>query len=86
MWSPWARDDPLADADLEVATIVDSSIYQPLKGGRLMVIYLAEKVCYQLAGKDTPLVSIDPLVFMLAPRSMTNEEYDLWGLGIPFTN
>ena len=51
-----------------------------------MVIYLAEKVCYQLAGKDTPLVPIDPLVFMLAPHSMTNEEYDLWGLGIPFTN
>ena len=29
---------------------------------------------------------MDPLVFMLAPRSMTNAKYDLWGSGIPFTD
>ena len=33
-----------------------------------------------------PQVPMDPLVFMLAPRSMMNVEYDLWGPGIPFTN
>ena len=29
---------------------------------------------------------MDPQMFMLAPRSMMAAEYDLWGLGIPFTN
>ena len=29
---------------------------------------------------------MDHLVFMLAPHSITNMEYDLWGPGIPFTN
>ena len=28
---------------------------------------------------------MDPLVFMLALRSITIAEYYLWGLGIPFT-
>ena len=28
---------------------------------------------------------MDPLMFILAPRSMTNVEYDLWGLGILYT-
>ena len=50
------------------------------------MIYLVERVCCQLGGEDMPRVPMDPLVFMLAPRSMMNAEYDLWGLGIPFTN
>ena len=37
-------------------------------------------------GEDTPLVPMDPLVFMLALRSMANAKYDLWGSGIPFTD
>ena len=49
------------------------------------MIYLAKRLCYQLAGKDATQVPRDPPVFMLAPRSMTNAEYDLWGPGIPFT-
>ena len=48
------------------------------------MIYFAERVCCQLAGEDAPQVPMDPLMFMLAPCSMTNVEYDLWGLGIPF--
>ena len=28
---------------------------------------------------------MDPLVFMLAPRSVTTAEYDLWRPGIPYT-
>ena len=43
----------------------------------------------QVVGFDppsmAPQVPTDPLVFMLAPYSMTNVEYDLWGPGIPFT-
>ncbi|KAK9996768.1 hypothetical protein SO802_021454 [Lithocarpus litseifolius] len=50
------------------------------------VIYLAERVCCQLAGEDVDWVLMDPLVFMLAPHSMTNVEHDLWRSGIPFTN
>ncbi|KAK9998130.1 hypothetical protein SO802_017733 [Lithocarpus litseifolius] len=56
-----------------------------LEGDGLRVIYLTERVCCQLAGEDMPQVPIDPLEFMLAPHSMTNVEYDLWGPGIPFT-
>ena len=43
-------------------------------------------MCYQLAGDNTPQVPIDPVVFMFAPHSMTNMEYDLWGPNFPFTN
>ena len=43
----------------------------------------------QVVGFDppsmAPQVPTDPLVFMLAPYSMTKAEYDLWGPGIPFT-
>ena len=43
----------------------------------------------QVVGFDplsmAPQVPTDPLVFMLAPYSMTNVEYDLWGPGSPFT-
>ena len=49
------------------------------------MICLAERVCCQLTGKDAPQVPMDPLMFILAPRSMTNAEYDLWGLGILYT-
>ena len=50
------------------------------------MIYLAERVCCQLAGEAGPRVPIDPLMFMLTPRSMTNMEYGLWGPNFPFTN
>ena len=29
---------------------------------------------------------MDPLMFMLTPHSMTNTEYNLWGLDFLFTN
>ena len=41
------------------------------------MIYLAKRVCCQLAGEDVPRVPIDPLVFMLAPRPMMDAEYNL---------
>ena len=43
-------------------------------------------MCCQLAGEDVPWVLVDQSVFMLTPCSMTDAEYDLWRLGIPFTN
>ena len=33
-----------------------------------------------------PQFPMDPLVFMLAPRSMMDAEYNQWGSGIPFTD
>ena len=74
------------DLSLESVAILASCLSQPLEGGGLRVIYLAKKVCYQLAGEDAPRVPMDLLVFILAPCSMTDTEYDLWRLGIPFTN
>ena len=50
------------------------------------MIYLAERLCCQLVRENTPQVPMDPLVFMLAPHSMMDTEYDLWGPSIPFTN
>ena len=35
-------------------------------------------------GKDDPQIPIDPLEFMLAPRSMTDAEYNSWRSGIPY--
>lgn len=40
------------------------------EGTRLRVIYLAKRVFYHLEGEDAPQVPMDPLVFMLASRSM----------------
>ena len=76
----------MANLGLEVATILALSLSQPLEGSGLRVIYLEERECCQLAREDAPRGPIDPLVFMLAPRSMTDAEYDLWGPSIPFTN
>ena len=50
------------------------------------MIYLAKRVCCQLAGEDVPWIPMDPPMFMLTPRCMTNMEYRECGLGIPFTN
>ena len=47
---------------------------------------MAGWVCCQLVGEDTPQVPADPLVFMLAPLSMTDTEYNQWELDIPFTD
>ena len=35
-------------------------------------------------GRDDPQIPMDPLEFMLAPHSMTDVEYNLWGSGIPY--
>ena len=86
MWSPWARAAPVANPGLEAAATVAFSFSQTLKGGRLKVIYLAERACCQLPGMDTPWVPMDPLVFMLAPRSMTDAKYSQWRPSIPFTD
>ena len=71
---------------MEVAAVVASSLSQTLKGGELWVIYLMERVCCQLVGKDSPRVLVDPLVFMLALHSMTDVEYSQWGSSIPLTD
>lgn len=51
----------------------------------MRVLYLAERVCCQLAGANVPQVPMCPFEFMLAPRSRTITEYDLWRQGIPHT-
>ena len=76
----------VVDSSLEAVAIVASNLSHPLKGGGLRMIYLAERVYYQLVGEDAPWVPMDLSVIMLAPRSMTNAKYNLWGLGTPFTN
>ena len=43
------------------------------------MLYLAEKVNYQLVDGDAPLV------FILALLSMTDAEYQLWRSSIPYT-
>ena len=77
MWSPWAGANPIVDPNLEAVTIITSRLSQPLEGGGLRVIYLVEWACYQLVSEDAPQVPMDPSVFMLAPRSITNVEYEL---------
>lgn len=67
----------MEDPKLEVTTIITSRLSQPLEGGALRLIYLTESMCCQLASKDVPQVPMDPPVFMLSPRSMTNAEYDI---------
>ena len=59
-------------------------ITQSLEGADLRVLYLAERVCYQLVGTDAPRVLMDPPQFMLALLSMTNDEYQLWRSSIPY--
>lgn len=75
----------MADPNLEAAAIVISRISQPFEGASLRVLYLVEKVCCQLMGKDTPQVLMDLTVFMFALLSMTDVEYQLWRSGIPYT-
>ena len=76
----------VVDSGLEAVAIVVSNLSQPFKSGGLRVIYLVERVCYQLAREDVLRVLMDPFLFMLAPHSMTDVEYDLWRSSIPFTN
>lgn len=66
MWGPWVGVALVADPNSEAATIVAFSLSQPLEGCGLRVIYLAKRVCSQLAGEDAPQVPMNPLVFMLA--------------------
>ena len=77
MWSPWAGATRIADPGLEATAILASTLSQPLKVYGLRVIYLVERACYQLVSEDTPQVPMDPSVFMLAPRSIMNMEYEL---------
>ena len=86
MWNLWARVAPIADPSLEIATIVASSLFQTLKGGGSRVIYLAEWVCCQLTGEDTPWILVDPPMFMLTSCSMTDAEYSQRRPGIPFAD
>ena len=62
---------------MEAAIVVASNLSQPLEGSGLRVIYLVERVCYQLAGEDVLQVPMNPLVFMLASHSITDAEYAL---------
>ena len=50
----------------------------------LKALYLAKRVRCQLVGRDDPQISLDPPEFMLAPHSMTDVEYNLWGSGISY--
>ena len=84
IWSPWAGLPPVVDSNLEVATLVTSGITHPFKGASLKALYLVEKVSCQLVDANAPQVSMDPSKFMLAPLSMTDDEYDMWRQGIPF--
>ena len=68
--------------DLETSALIASKTTQPFEAARLR---LAERVWCQLVGADDLRIPMDPPEFMLAPRSMTNAEYDLWRRGIPFT-
>ena len=65
--------------------IVISRITQPFEGASLKVLYLAERVHLYLVGGDALQVLMDPLVFMLAPLSMMDAEYQLWRSSIPYT-
>ncbi|KAL0004867.1 hypothetical protein SO802_012428 [Lithocarpus litseifolius] len=46
----------------------------------MRVLYLVERVCYQLVGEDVPRVSMDPPQFILAPLSITDAEYQRNGI------
>ena len=35
-------------------------------------------------GKDDPQIPMDPPEFMFAPHSMTDDEYNSWGSGVPY--
>ena len=50
----WASVDLVVDSNLEATAIVTSRLSQPFEGSGLRVIYLAERVCCRLAGKDVP--------------------------------
>ena len=56
----------------------------PFEGVGLRALYLAKRVRCQLVGRNDLKILMDPLEFMLAPHSMTDAEYNLWGNGIPY--
>ena len=85
IWSPWAYAPLVINPNLEAAAIIISRITQPFEGASLRVLYLVERVCYQLVGEDAPQVPMDPPMFMLTLMSMTDIEYQLWRNGIPYT-
>ena len=61
IWSSWADVPPVVDPDLEVVAIMASRITQPLESDGLRVLYLVERVCFQLVGVDAPRVPMDAL-------------------------
>ena len=75
IWSPWAGLPPVVASDLKAASLVMSEITQPFKGVGLRVLYLSERLRYQLVGEDAPQVPMDPPEFMLAPLSMAAAKY-----------
>ena len=50
----------------------------------MRALYLVERVRCQLVGRDDPQILMDPPEFILAPRSMTDAEYNSWRSGIPY--
>ena len=83
VWGPWAG-IPVADLDLEAATIISSETSQFLEGVGLRVLFLAKRVSCQLVGEDAPQVPMDPSAFMLAPFLMNDANYQLWRDGIAY--
>ena len=68
---------PDVDLSLEATVIISSAATQPLEGFGIRVLYLAKRASCQLASADTPQILMDPPLFMLAPLSMTDVEYQL---------
>jgi len=76
---------PIADPSLEATAIISFVATQPLEGFGIRVLYLAKRASCQLASANTPQILMDPPLFMLAPLSMTDAEYQLWRNGIPYS-
>lgn len=68
----------------EGGSISFARLSQILGGIWLRFLYLAKKVALQLEPIDEPRVLVSPPLFMLAPKSMTAEELELWADGIDF--
>ncbi|KAL0008509.1 hypothetical protein SO802_010011 [Lithocarpus litseifolius] len=51
-WTPWAGQPRLASRDLEPTALNASEITRPFEGAGLRALYLAERVQYQLVGRD----------------------------------
>ena len=77
IWSPWVGALAVVDPNLVATPIVISKINHPFEGVGLRVLYLAERICCQLVGKDAPQVLMEPSVFMLTLLSIMDAKYQL---------